>query len=285
MSYGDGGFYFLAPVGRGATPESEGYGYAEALPSAAAERTKSWRTKFKGYDVVRRPKSIRSEGERTAWRNFFKAKRNYWQKMLAQYNNPLHIEKGDVKQNTPSAREAKRKGAKARVAWYKSCLEFVTKYKIPAVRPKNDAAWLALSAAAKVKAEQAEAQQAAQAAAVAQVEADAALVAESKDIPEASAEEAAAADPETPEAKAEDVAAAGTPAITPAAAPMTADLAPEVKEVISEQYKKTVSTEPAPEAKAEESFFDKYGMYIGGAVVLAGAAYFFRDSLGFGEKK
>ena len=177
------------------------------------------------------------------------------------------------------ALKGKYNGAKARVAWYKSSIKFVERYKIPKIDVKflnkklsKDEAAEAAKAAEKA---------AAAAAAAAQVEADAELVAESKDIPEATAEQAAAADPETPEAKVEDP----VDAVTPAAAPMTADLAPEVKEVISEQYKKTVSTEPAPEAKAEESFFDKYGMYIGGAVVLAGAAYFFRDSLGFGEKK
>jgi hypothetical protein len=279
MSYGDGGFYFLAPVGRGATPESEGYGYAEAVPSAKAEKGGSWRTKFKGYDVVRRPKSIVSEKERSAWLNFYKAKRNFWQKKMQEYKKKV-AEAGQKGGPTGAlivekSLDAKMKGAKARVAWYKSCLKFVETYKVVTLPSTS-----ALTAAQKAEAEKKAKEAAAQAAAAAQVEADASLVAESKDIPEASAEQAAAADPETPEAKAEDVAA-----VTPAADPKTADLAPEVKEVISDEYKKTVSKDDEPEAKAEETFFSKYGMYIGGAVVLAGAAYFFRDSLGFGEKK
>jgi hypothetical protein len=95
-----------------------------------------------------------------------------------------------------------------------------------------------------------------------------------------SARTAAAADAETPEAAAAEV--AQVEAVEPAAKPETADI--KVDEVAVTGEKKTVSTDE-PEAKADETFLSKYGMYIGGAVVLGGAAYFFRDSLGFGSKQ
>ena len=103
---------------------------------------------------------------------------------------------------------------------------------------------------------------------------------EAKDIPEATTEDVAAAEAETPEAAAAEV--AQVEAVEPAAKPETADIKADGVAVTGD--KKTVSTDE-PEAKADETFLSKYGMYIGGAVVLGGAAYFFRDSLGFGDKK
>lgn len=267
MSYGDGGYYFLQRVGWGPTEGSADYGYAEALPSAREEKAKSWRTKFKGYDVVRRPKNLKDEKERRAWLAFFKAKRNFWQKKKAQHEKAIAdasrmgpVPYGKAKQEF----EPKIRACKARAAWYKSCIKYIEK------ATTMEQLFGMLKPADVFKAEQA-------ANAAAAVEADAALVAEAKDVPEATAEDVAAADPETPEAKAEDV--AEVTAIVPAAEPKTADFKPAPEDV------KTVSTD-APEAQAEEeTFFSKYGMYIGGAVILGGAAYFFRDSLGFGGNK
>ena len=85
MSYGDGGFYFLQPVGWGSSYGDAGSDYAEGLPSKKEEKEGKWRTKHKGYDVVRRPVNIASEQERRAWLVFFKAKRNFWQNKVTNY--------------------------------------------------------------------------------------------------------------------------------------------------------------------------------------------------------
>ena len=284
MAYGDGGFYFLNPVGHG-----QGYAGLDfagtsrkgkkkgAKASLSADFKAHKKTKFNGVSVLLRPRSLGRDNAEAMYQKeralfaygldlaeetLAKAKgKGITLAMLTAATPPVAFVVGGL---VGKSLWADYRAAKVRKEYYAASLKYLDRLW---AKTKDDQKRIeALKAATEQRAAtQREKQEAA--AKIAELE---------KKL--AAAEQAA-----------KDEVVADDKAIVTENAPLDAADAAEVEdeeeEVIEEvapAAAKTVST-TAPEASAtEESLLSKYGLYAAGAVALGGLVYAFREKLGLG---
>jgi hypothetical protein len=289
MAYGDGGFYFLAPVGRG-----QGYAGMDfagtsrkgkkkgAKASLSADFKAHKKTKFNGVSVLLRPRSLGRDNAELVYQKeralfaygldlaeetLAKAKKKgITLAMLTAATPPVALVVAAV---IGKKSWAEYRAAKVRKEYYAASLKYLDRLW---AKTKEDAAKHAdfvrkAKAAASSRAEKMEAERR-----IAELE---------QKLAEA-------------EQAAKDEVVADDKAIVTDNAPLDAADAAEVEdeeeEVIEEEVApaapaaaKTVSTTaPAAIAEEEEGFISKYGLYAAGAVALGGLVYAFREKLGLG---
>lgn len=276
MAYGDGGFYFLNPVGHGQGYAGDGCGYGvtkkvRRMKKASVNQALS--AKFKAHPkttyykvtVLLRPKTLRVKG--MSAEQFYKQER-----ALFEYGVRLAQETLDKFLSDPRAKAI----AGIRRRYYNTSLRYLdslwakTQEKYKAVEAAASA--LATKAATQREKQELEArikELEKQLAASEQASKDE-VVAEDK----ATGAEAAAVDDEAAaEAADEEVEVEEEVVVETAPA--------EVTKFTPASEAKTVSTDKA-ETASDESFVSKYGLYIAGAAVAGGLLYAFRDKLGMG---